>query len=848
MIQDTQPAADSPLKNGARRDTRGSAPFAFHVSRRLPAGWHDLLALAFLALLTVLFFWPVFFAGYWLPQGGGDLVSFLWPQYSFAGEAIRNGSLPLWNPYLYSGAPFLADNQAGVLYPINLLAFLISPNLTYQVMEGLVIFHIWLAGAAMYVALRVWPHLTPQPPLLKVGNDFQERGSTVESRGGRTLPALLGAIAFMFNDVLITHIGNLNLIAVAAWLPLILALYARGLSERRASWVIGSGVVFAVALFAGHAQMTAITLVGLMAVAVWQIALFLATRSHSQHVGSALADNESRPRADSGGRRAFGKLVGLALLAPLMAFGLTALQLLPSLEMTQYSLRAGLAYEEATAYSLPPAALASTFSPLLFGRGAAEFWGPWERVETMYVGVVPLLLAGFALRRKRPDGAWFLAALGLLGLLIALGKYTPIYSLVHSLPVLGGLRVPARFILLTNFSLAALAALGLQRLITEAFPLKRVLGWGGAVLIGGMLALIAAYQVTGAVDRSHNLTAAFSFLLFAGVALVILCVTVKSKTLAPRCRAACSAGVGSPKHLHRAAAQRAVQVSAGLLVGLLALELILLGSGVEIDRNDPTLGYQHQAVVDFLKSAGGVFRLENASNAWQPDAALLHHLNDIGGIFNPLGLAGYETYRGGMGNRGSPLYNFLGVKYVLANKDQPPGDASFVPVFNGDPQLDVYLNTNALPRAQLIDRVIGVSSGEEAWQAIHAPDFDPAQAAVIEGVEDRAGGGDQSAGRALAFAAISNERVELIARTDSATYLVLSDVYYPGWTATIDDHATTLSPANFAFRAVWVPPGEHRVAFSFEPPLWRVGLGISVITLLGLLSYAVWLWQQTRKR
>ena len=108
------------------------------------------------------------------------------------------------------------------------------------------------------------------------------------------LPALLGAIAFMFNDVLIMHIGNLNLIAVAAWLPLILALYARGLSERRASWIIGSGVVFAMALLAGHAQMTAITLIGLMAVAVWQIII-------------------------ASGQRV--RVIGLALLMPLIAAG-----------------------------------------------------------------------------------------------------------------------------------------------------------------------------------------------------------------------------------------------------------------------------------------------------------------------------------------------------------------------------------------------------------------------------------------------------------------------------------------------------------------------------------------------
>jgi hypothetical protein len=764
--------------------------FTFYVSRFR----RDLLALAFLGALTVLFFWPVFFAGYWLPRGGGDLVSFLWPQYSFAGQAVRSGSIPLWNPYLYSGAPFLADNQSGVLYPINLLAFLVFPRLSYQVMEGLSIFHIWLAGAAMYVALRLWPTLTPAASRPAAARLWEGRV------GISRLPALLGAIAFMFNDVLITHIGNLNLIAVAAWLPLILALYARGLSDRRVSWIIGSGVVFAIALLAGHAQLTAITLVGMMAVAAWQIIV-----------------------APSGR----GRVIGLALLAPLITVGLTALQLLPSLEMTGYSLRAGLTYEEAAAYSLPPAALASTFSPLLFGRGAAEFWGPWERVETMYVGVVPLLLAGLAFRRKWRDAAWFFLVLGVLGLIIALGKFTPFYALVHSLPVLGGLRVPARFILLTNFSLAALAAIGLQRFMTESFSIKRVLGWGGTVMIGGSLALVLAYQSTGAMDRGNNLASSFSFLLIATIALGIMALRLKSTS--PQGRFAVS-----------------TQQSALLLIGLLSLELVLLGSGVEVDRNDPTLGYPHQAVVDFLKSDGGVFRIENASNAWQPDAALMHGLDDIGGIFNPLGLANYETYRGGMGNRGSPLYNFLGTKYVLANKDQPPGDASFVPVFNGDPQIDVYLNTNALPRAQLIDRAMIVRSGEEAWQAIHAVEFDPSKEVVIENGVELSGAENQSAGRALAFAAIKNERVELIARTEAPVYLVMSDVFYPGWTATIDGQPTTLYPANFAFRAVLVPPGEHRVAFTFEPTMWRTGLIISALTVIGLFVCGVIVWCRRR--
>jgi hypothetical protein len=436
--------------------------------------------------------------------------------------------------------------------------------------------------------------------------------------------------------------------------------------------------------------------------------------------------------------------------------------------------------------------------------------------------MVPLMLAGLAFRRKWRDSAWFFFVLGLLGLLIALGKYTPVYAFVHSLPMLGGLRVPARFILLTNFSLAALAAIGLQRFMTESFSLRRVLGWGGVVMIGGVLAVVVAYQSTGAIDRGSNLTSAFSFLLFAGAALLILVATIKSVIQ--------------------------IQHSAFLLIGLLSLELVLLGSGVEIDRNDPTLGYQHQTVIDFLKSDGGVFRIENASKAWQPDAALMHRLNDIGGIFNPLGLASYETYRGGMGDRGSPLYNFLGTKYVLANKDQPPGDPSFVPVFNGDPQIDVYLNTNALPSASLVERAQSVHSGEEAWQAIHAPEFKPGSEAVVESGPALDPHVRIAGARDLAFTHYSNERVELSALTPITAYVVLNDVYYPGWTATIDDQPTTLYPANFAFRAVLVPPGEHRVTFTFEPVTWRAGVLLSALTLVGLIAFGVWCWRRGRWR
>jgi hypothetical protein len=236
------------------------------------------------------------------------------------------------------------------------------------------------------------------------------------------------------------------------------------------------------------------------------------------------------------------------------------------------------------------------------------------------------------------------------------------------------------------------------------------------------------------------------------------------------------------------------------------------------------------------------FRFENASKAWQPDAALRQRLSDIGGIFNPLGLASYETYRGGMGDRGSPLYNFLGAKYVLANKDQSPGDASFVPVFNGDPQIDVYLNTNALPRAQLIERSQSVSSGEEAWQAIHAPEFKPSGEVVVEGGPALDPRVQVDGERNLAFTHYSNERVELSALTPHRL-LVLSDVL-----SRLDGDRRRSTHAGVSGEFVFGAALFHRASIVWRLRLSRnvAGWAISALTVIGIIGFGIWHWQRGR--
>jgi hypothetical protein len=133
--------------------------FAWLYRRRtLRRDWHrDVLAVGVLVLGVLAFYWPLFFTESWIPKGGGDLSSFIYPIYVFAARWLKRGVIPLWNPHLYLGMPFAADNQSGLFYPINLLFFLIAPELTYETVELMAVTHVFLAGLFTYLFLRDLP-------------------------------------------------------------------------------------------------------------------------------------------------------------------------------------------------------------------------------------------------------------------------------------------------------------------------------------------------------------------------------------------------------------------------------------------------------------------------------------------------------------------------------------------------------------------------------------------------------------------------------------------------------------------------------------------------------------------
>ena len=720
----------------------------------------DLLAVLGLGTAVFIFFWSVVWGQAWIPRGGGDLVSFVYPMYRFAAQSLHSGELPLWNPFLYAGAPFLADNQSGLFYPPNLLLFLLNPTPSYRAIEGLVLLHFWLAGTSFYLCLRGW-----QP---------QNRIAI--------LPAMLGALAWMFSDLFITHIGNLNLNAVMAWLPLALLGLHRAIEavewQARLRWALFGGLVVSVSTLAGHGQMT------------FMVGLFLGCYG----LYRAVVGWNGRPLL-------YLLIIGIVGIAG------AALALLPAVLLIPHTVRAGFDFAQSTNYSLPLQGTVGLLAPNFYGRGILAFWGGWPRVEVGYAGVLPWLLLPLPFLLGKTRQALFFALAGLLFLLLALGGNSPLYGLLFGWLPIVPFQVPARFVVLMNLCLAFLAAFGLNALIeprrTQRSPsfintlsglsafsvVKKLWGWLG---VAAVLLIIFGVWLNGQAGQlgavrpdklAQMETAVLTFALLAGISWLLLVVYVRGWL-----------------------AGRWLALAAVLL---LAIDLIGLGRNVEIEPNDPTLGFAAESpALDFVQADDSFFRVEIETEHWQPSLGQIERLYDIGGVFNPLQLANYSVYNGSLGFRGSPLYNLLGVKYVVASKGPPPGDTTFlIPVFEDDPQVTVYLNTLALPRILLLHEAMVIPDKDEVFTAVHDPAFDPRQTIILEGGQPL--DGEPAPAELLLLRYDLNEAAVQV-NSSQSVYLLLTDMNAPGWMAKIDGEPTDIVTANYAFRAVFVTAGTAR--------------------------------------
>ncbi len=375
-----------------------------------------------LTALVFVFFWQLACTNLILVDF--DVFTYFYPYREHAAETLGAGRFPLWNPYLFLGAPFFANIQTAVLYPLNVVYLVVAP--VTRALSVSILLHGALLATFTYAFARVGVGL---------GHWGAFAAAVVLALGG-------------FVGAQVSHVNQLN---AAAWLPLILLLFQRAWQRRSLSLALLTGLAVGVQLLAGHTQVTYLSLA-----ALGGYALFLLWTDAQGRGGEG----------ERGGLLRASALLLLLLVVGAVGAGLAAVQLLPTLELSGLSIRAGgMSYQAATSFSLEPwnlpAALLPNYMP--DAQLAGEFVG--------YVGLVALALAVYALCRGRRDPrAWFWALLALLALSLALGRYNPLYFLAyHVVPGFALFRVPARWLFLYSFGAAILAGWGLDMLETR-FP------------------------------------------------------------------------------------------------------------------------------------------------------------------------------------------------------------------------------------------------------------------------------------------------------------------------------------------------------------------------------------------
>ncbi len=430
--------------------------FLLKPARRLRR--YALPALA-LAVLCAAFFWDAL----WLPEGyalgGNDLTNMFVPWLRFAVTTVQQGRLPLWNPTLFSGTPFVANPQPGLFYPPTWLALLMSPT---RALALSLVFHVWLAGMGMVAWLR----------------------SEAASETG----AFLGAVVFAFSGYTFARIqaGHVGLFNTGAWLPLILWMGKRAVERRSWRWAILGGAPVGMAFLAGHTATfiyVGLTLALYLTFCAWRSALDL--------------------------RAMLKILLPTLILMTVVGLGLGAVQLLPLAELTLHSNRQSVDYAFAARFSWPPGYVLTLLIPNFFGEPTRTgYWGDGVYDEVIfYIGLLPLLLAALG-AQTRHRLTPFLVALGLGALLLALGQYGVLHPLFYRfVPLFRIMRAPARAGFLFTLAAAALAGLTLTTLHTadERARLLGPLKWGWVwPVVGGALLLAIAGFAAFAWGRESN--------------------------------------------------------------------------------------------------------------------------------------------------------------------------------------------------------------------------------------------------------------------------------------------------------------------------------------------------------
>jgi O-antigen/teichoic acid export membrane protein len=834
------------------------------------------------------------------PQNGliSDLILENYPWKQFIDDSIRAGEIPLWNPHIFAGTPFLATGQHSAYYPFSALFVVLPLPSAYG---WFAISQLWLAGILAYVLGRVLGLRRPSAAI--TGLVYQGCGFLLVSSA--VFPMILGA---------------------AVWLPLLLAsveMIIRNATSKRGAggtlpWAVLGSVALGIQILAGHIEITYYTLLVMAFFALWRLVskAFALARQDRNPESSAAVDPDDGPD-----RLRYLSLIKAAVwLAGVVIAGfmLGGVQFLPFIEVGQANFREGSAtLEQIRGWAFPLRRVITFVLPDFFGNPAdhqyldvftgssvsystnyygainphgafTSSWGIKNYVEGgIYLGILPLILAvlgifsAWRLRLDRRSEIGFFTVLSALSIAFIFG--TPLYAILYyGLPGINQLHSPFRWVFPLSLAVAVLAGYGMDAIAqtrkkelktlddessthgrgslllsiltlkARPSPVTLIAGltfWLGAVLLALLLISRFIYtsietsvtQIFLNLERAPDAFAsAEAFYSHQFEQIVILGLVLVFSGLAIRLSRSSISWRGRPVW----------DVAIAFVIGI---DLLVAGYGFN-SANDPALLNAKPEAVQWLESQPGLWRMTaftphgdkvfNANTPWLLD------LQDVRG-YDSIILKQYTEYMEAIEpqnelefNRvqsianweslNSPLLDLLGVKYVVSS--EAIDLPKLKPVWEGEGVI-IYENLAVVPRAYTLPQRATLVV-DDALQAMQ--NQDPRLYAVVEREDWPFAVPQNVEGQSLVPAEIVNYgsiEVKVQTTVEEPSWLVLNDTYFQGWDAYARDLAGPADGEEEELEIIRVNGNFRGVLL--EPGDWEIRFRYSPLTfkLGGLTAF-----------
>lgn len=715
-----------------------------------------------------------------------DPVRQQYPWRELAIDLIKNGQWPLWNPYSFSGAPLLANLQSAVFYPLNFLFFLFPFNFAWGIF---IVLEPLLAGTFLYLYLRN----------LSLGK----------------FSSVLGAISFSFSGFFIAWLEWGTVLHVGLWLPLILLssdkIFSYFQSENNEKLKIKNDPLGKTQGHPEKGRMDEKSRIKIKNLSIWSgvfifslISSFFAGHLQTFFYVGIVSVAYVIGRWWQSGKNI--KAISLFMIHYSLFIILTAIQWLPTLRFINLSGR-GLDQInwQKEGWFIPWQNLVHFLAPDFFGNPATlNYWGVWNYAEFAgYIGILPLILALYALFWRQDKKTLFFGSVFFLSLFFAFP--TPLAKLPYQLQLpFFSTSQPTRLLFLTDFSLAVLVAFGMDFVLKQGSSNKKV----GAIL----LPLIVVF--TG-IWFFVTLTPRF----WPGIDWVLNLAVSKRNLVLPTVllvTSIFSLGVLLMRKVPR-------NLILTIILIIVAFDLLRFGQKFTPFAKSEWL-FPQTEIIEFLQKQEKPFRfMATDRRILPPNFSIAYRLESVDG-YDPLYLSRYAELIAAS-ERGEPnisppfgfnrivtpqnfesrIVDLLNVRYVLSLDDL--NSPKLKKVFQ-EGQTRVYENQKVFPRVFLTHDVKIAKSKQEAINLLFDEKIDLQKTVILEESADI----DEIKGEGRDKTEIIEYREQKIGVKTQASgkrILVVSQNFYPGWQAHIDGQSAKTYQVDYNLLGVLVTEGEH---------------------------------------